>query len=167
MEFQEGSGLLEVALLLEAALTLDIAELVQGFLELAGEPLVVQAEDGEGAVGVDDVELGAVEECGFQVRDAIEAPGGVDEFLGELGLGGGGGLVFVEELVRVALVGGGVLGGEDGGTAGGGWLLVTGSWLGIGAGIGLVIRRPPMWLWHERRAILRDRRRMLLGGRGR
>jgi hypothetical protein len=56
MEFQEGRGLLEVALLLVAALGLDFAELIQGFLELAGEPLAVHTEGGEGAVGVDDVE---------------------------------------------------------------------------------------------------------------
>ena len=35
-------------------------------------------------------------------------PGGVGEFLGELGFGRGGGLVLVEELAAVELVGGGV-----------------------------------------------------------
>jgi hypothetical protein len=64
-----------------AALGLDFAELVQGFLELAGEPLVVQAE---GALGVDVVEVdasliggrvgGAVEEGGFERGDAGEGP---------------------------------------------------------------------------------------------
>jgi hypothetical protein len=77
---------------------------------------------------IDDVEVdgslsggrvgGVIEECGFEVRDAIEAPGGVGEFLSELGLGGGGGLVFVEELAAVMLVGGGILGSENGGAAG-------------------------------------------------
>jgi hypothetical protein len=120
--------LLEVALLLAAALELEVAELVHGLLELAGEPRVVQAEGGEGAVGVDDIEFdtsllggwvgGAVEEGGFEEWDAVEAPGGVGEFLGELGFGGGGGLVFVEELAAVELVGGGILGGEDGRMAG-------------------------------------------------
>ena len=57
MEFEKGGGTLEVALLLKAALGLDFAELVEGFLELAGEALRVQAEGGEGAVGVDDVEV--------------------------------------------------------------------------------------------------------------
>jgi hypothetical protein len=97
-----------------AALSLDFAELVQGFLELAGELLGVHAEGGEGAVGVDDVKV----DGGFELRDAVEAPGGVDEFLGELGLCGGGRLVFVEELAAVVLVSGGVLGSEDRGVAG-------------------------------------------------
>ena len=101
MVFQDSRGLLEVALLLVAALVLDFAEVFRDFLELAGEPLAVQAEGGEGAVGVDDVKVdrsllggwigGAVEEGGFEQGDAVEAPGGVGEFLGELGFGGGGG----------------------------------------------------------------------------
>ena len=53
------------------------------------------------------------EQLGFQVRDAVETPGGVGEFLGELGFGGSGGLVFLEELAAVELVGGGVFGGQD------------------------------------------------------
>jgi hypothetical protein len=81
MEFQEGRGALEVALLLAAAIGLYFAELVQGFLELAREPMAVQAEGGEGAVGVDDVKIdgrlvrgrvgGAVQKRGFQVGNAI------------------------------------------------------------------------------------------------
>ena len=108
VQFEEGGGALEVALLLEAALGLNFAELVEGFLELAGESLGVHAEGGEGAMGVHDVEVdgpliggwvgGAIEKGGFEQRDAVEAPGGVDEFLGELSFGGRGGLVFVEEL---------------------------------------------------------------------
>ena len=43
--------MLEVALLLTAALGLDFAEVVHGLLQLAGEPLVVQAQGGERAVG--------------------------------------------------------------------------------------------------------------------
>jgi len=35
--------------------------------------------------------------------------------VGQLGLGGGGGLVFIEELLDVALVGGRVFGWQDGG----------------------------------------------------
>jgi len=46
--------LLEIALLLVAALELDFAELLRCFLQLAGETLAVQAKRGEGAVGVDD-----------------------------------------------------------------------------------------------------------------
>jgi hypothetical protein len=49
------------------------------------------------------------EERGFELGDAVEAPSGVGEFLGELGFGGSGGLIFVEELAAVELVGGGVL----------------------------------------------------------
>jgi hypothetical protein len=84
----------------------------------------VHAEGGDGAVGVDDIEVdasliggrvgGAVEQGGLERGDAVEAPGGVDKFLGELGLGWCGGLVFVEELAAVALEGGGVLGGAIG-----------------------------------------------------
>jgi len=120
--------MLEVALLLTAALGLDFAEVVHGLLELAGEPLVVQAESGEGAVGVDDIKVdasllggrvgGAIEEGGFKGWNAIDAPGGVDEFLGELGFGGSSGLVFVEEAATMGVVRGAVFGGEDG--AGGG-----------------------------------------------
>ena len=115
VEFEEGGGVFELALLLAAALGLDFAELVQGFLELAGEPRVVQAESGEGAMGVDDVEIdpslicgrvgGAVEEGDFKRGDAIQASGGVGEFLGEVGFGGGGGLVFVEEAATMRVVG--------------------------------------------------------------
>src|SRR5271167_3917541 len=116
MEFQKGGGLLEVALLLVAALGLDLAELFQGFLELAGEPLAVQTEGGEGAIGVDDVEVdsgliggwvgGAIEKGGFELRNAIQAPCGIGELLGQLSFGGSGGLIFVEELAAVALIGG-------------------------------------------------------------
>jgi hypothetical protein len=133
MEFQESRGALEVALLLVPALGLDLAEVVHGLLELAGESRVMQAQGGESAVGVDDVErhflsrqagliggrvYSAVEKGGFERGDAVDAPGGVGEFLGQLGLGGSGGLVFVEEAAAVELVGGGVLSGEDGRAAG-------------------------------------------------
>jgi hypothetical protein len=124
MEFQEGGGTLDLALLLAAALGLDFAEVIQGLLELAGKALIVQAESREGTVGVDDVEVdasliggwvgGAVEEGGFERRDAIDAPGGVGEFLGELGLGGSGRLVFVEEAATMRVERGSILGGENG-----------------------------------------------------
>ena len=125
MEFQKGSGTPEVALLLETALGLDFAELVECLSELAGESLGVHAESGEGAVGVDDVEAdggllggrvgGAVEQGGFEHRDAVEAPRGVGELVGELSFGGSGGLILVEELAAVPLVGDGILCCEDGG----------------------------------------------------
>jgi hypothetical protein len=118
MEFQKGSGLLELALLLDTALGLDFAELVECLSELAGESLGVHAKSGEGAVGVDDVKFdasllggwvgAAVKEGGFEDRDAIEAPRGVGELLGELNFGGSGGLILVEELAAVVLVAGGV-----------------------------------------------------------
>ncbi|HTW67339.1 MAG TPA: hypothetical protein VME17_22120 [Bryobacteraceae bacterium] len=128
MEFEKGGGTLEVALLLKAAFGLDFAELVECLLELAGEPLGVHAEGGEGAMGVDDIKGdggflsgrvgGAVKQGGFEQGDAVEAPGGVGELLGELRFGGSGGLILVEELATVLLVGGGVLSSEDGGAAG-------------------------------------------------
>ena len=58
------------------------------------------------------------EQLGFEERDAVEAPGGVGDFVDELSLGGGGGLVLIEKLLDVALVGVGVLGGQDGGAGG-------------------------------------------------
>jgi hypothetical protein len=104
---------------------LDIAERVQGLLELAGAPLVVQAEGGEGAMGVDDIKVdaslfggrigGAVEESGFEGGDAVDAPGGVGDLLDELGFGGGSRLVFVEEAAAMGVVRCLVFGGEDGG----------------------------------------------------
>jgi hypothetical protein len=62
--------------------------------------------------------LGAGEEIGFQKRDAAEAPGGVGEFLDEMSFGGCGGLVFVQELAAVLLVGGGIFRRQDGGLGG-------------------------------------------------
>jgi len=128
MEFKQGRGTLEGSLLIVAALGLDFAELVHGLLELAGEPLVVEAESSEGAVGVDDVEVdssliggrvgGAIEEGGFEERDAVEPPCGVGEFLGELGLGGSGGFVFVEEAAAMRVERRVVFGWEDGGRGG-------------------------------------------------
>jgi hypothetical protein len=125
VEFEEGGGVFEVAALALGAVGLDIAERVQGLLELAGEPLVVQAEGGEGAMGVDDIKVdaslfggrigGAVEESGFEGGDAVDAPGGVGDLLDELGFGGGSRLVFVEEAAAMGVVRCLVFGGEDGG----------------------------------------------------
>jgi len=58
---------------------------------------------------------GAIEEGGFQGWNAIDAPGGIGEFLGELGFGGSSGLVFIEEAATMRVVRGAVFGGEDGG----------------------------------------------------
>jgi hypothetical protein len=79
-------------------------------------------------VRVDDIEIdgglfggwvrGAVKQGDFERWDAVETPGGIDELLSELGLGGRGWLVFVEELAAMALVGGAIFGSEDGIAAG-------------------------------------------------
>jgi hypothetical protein len=69
---------------------------------------------------------GAVEKDGFEAWDAVEAPGGVGEFLSEQGLDGSGWLVFIEELASEALVFGGVLGGRHRGV--GGWGLGLRGW---------------------------------------
>ena len=112
MVYEQGGGVLEIALLALAAPGLDGAELVEGFLELAGEALAMQSEGGEGAQSVG---RSAGEQFGFEERDAVETPGGVGKLVDELGLGGGGGLVFIEKLLDVALVGSRVFGGQDGG----------------------------------------------------
>ena len=46
VEFEEGGGVFEVAALALGAVGLDLAENVQGFLKLAGEPLGMHAEGG-------------------------------------------------------------------------------------------------------------------------
>src|ERR1700733_2445864 len=107
----------ELTALEVTAFVLNCADLIDGFLELAGEARAVEAERGQHrdlgfGVGV----LG--EELGLKQRNAIEAPGGVGDFVDQLSFGGGGGLVLVEKLLDVALVGFGVLGGQDGGAGG-------------------------------------------------
>jgi hypothetical protein len=114
VEFQEGGGVFEVATLALGAVGLDVAELVDGLLELAGEPLVVEAEGGErGNKGLGVRVLG--KQLGFERGDAVESPGGVGEFLSELGLGGSGGSVFVDEAAAMGVVRCLVFGREDGG----------------------------------------------------
>ena len=61
---------------------------------------------------------GAVQQFGFEGGDAVQAPGGVGEFLGELGFGRGCRAVFVEELAAMLLVSGLVFGFEEDGAAG-------------------------------------------------
>ena len=114
VEFEDGGSVFEVATLALGTVGLDVTKSVHRLLALAGEPRVVQAQSCEGAVGVDDVEVGAVEEGGLERGNSIEAPGCVGEFLGELGLGGSGGLVFVEEAAAMRVERGSVFGGEDG-----------------------------------------------------
>jgi len=119
MEFEDGGGVFELAVLIAEALVLDVAELIERLLELARETGAVQSEICQKAMGVDDVEggglgaggwgLGARKDVGFQERDAIYAPGCVGELLDQLGFGCGGGFVFVDELAAEALVCGRVL----------------------------------------------------------
>ncbi len=156
VEFEEGGGVFEVAKLAVGAGGLDFAEGVEGALELAGEALALDAEVGEQAMGVDDVEGdfvigregsgGAREDLGFEQRDAVEAPGGVGDFHDELRFGGSGGLVLVEEAAAMGFEGGRVFRGEDGGGGGqavaqgverrtllAGWGARAGGVLGVGA----------------------------------
>ena len=121
---------IEVLLLLVASDFLDVAELGDEALELAGEALGVHAQvgerlrltferrgDGEGVL--DSVaDGGEVEEIGFERGGAVESPGSVGEGLDEVGLGGSFGVVFVDERFHVTLVGGEVLGGHDDDLAG-------------------------------------------------
>lgn len=128
MNFEEHGGVPEVAPLKLATFGLDGAELVDSLLELAGETMAEETEAGEEPMGVDDIEIdggllvgrigGAGEQLRFEERHAVEAPSGVREFVDELGLGGGGGAVLIEKLLEVALEGGRVLGGQDGGLSG-------------------------------------------------
>jgi hypothetical protein len=108
MEFEDGGGVFELAALVRAALELDIAELIERLLELAGEAGAIQGEAGEEPVGVDNVEsrglgaggwgLGSVENVGFEKGNTIEAPGCVGELLDHLGFGWGCGLILIHEL---------------------------------------------------------------------
>src|ERR1700722_4856935 len=55
------------------------------------------------------------EQLGFDEWDAVEAPGGVGHFVDQLSFDGVGGLVVIEKLLDVALVGFGILGGQESG----------------------------------------------------
>jgi hypothetical protein len=128
VEFEEGGGVLKIAAFALGAAGLDVAKRIEALLELAGKALAMQAERGEEAMGVDNIKVdsrlfvgrigGAREQLGFEEGDAVEPPGGVGEFLGELGLGGSGRLVFVEELLDVTLIRGWIFGGENGAAGG-------------------------------------------------
>ena len=106
MHFEQCGGAFEVAFFFGAAIGLEVAQLIESFVELAGEAVGVEGEFGDGLVGIDDVELdggfrsgrmgGAREQFGFECGGAVEAPGGIDEFLDELLFGGALGLIFVE-----------------------------------------------------------------------
>lgn len=121
---EDFGGIAELLAFELVAVRLEAAEMFEGLVELAGEALAVESEGGERAMCVDHVEPkggpvgGAREQLGFEVWNSIEAPGGVGEFVNELGFGGRGGLVLVEKLLDVAREGGRVLGREDGGASG-------------------------------------------------
>ncbi|MBV9769590.1 MAG: hypothetical protein JOZ32_08470 [Bryobacterales bacterium] len=106
------------------ALFLDVTELIESLLELPGEALAVQAERGEGAVGIHDIEVlvgrigGAGEQLGFEEGNTVETPGRIGHFMDELGFGGGGRFVFIEELLDMKLESGRVFGGENGSAGG-------------------------------------------------
>jgi len=132
-----------------AAIVLDVSELIDGLLELAGQSCAIEGELGDEVESVDDIEFdtgffvgrvrGAGEDISFEERDATEAPGGVGEFLDEVGFGGGGGIVFIEELAAVMVVGGAVFGREEragGGQAVGCGVLGGTLFTGLGAGAG-------------------------------
>src|SRR5579862_6457904 len=89
IEFEDRGGILELAALAIEAVSLNLAKLVEGFLELAGEPMALHVEVCDEAMGVDDVEVdtrfligrvgSAGEQVGLEHRNTIEAPGGVDQ----------------------------------------------------------------------------------------
>ena len=114
VEFEEGGGLFELAAFEVLPVGLDVTQCDKRFLELAGEAGGLAVEAGEEVVGFDDRKaVCAGDEAGFKKRDAAQAPGGVAEFFDELGFGGRGRLVFVEEGATVGFEGGGVFGGEN------------------------------------------------------
>ena len=59
VEFEEGSGVLEIAALAIGAVGLDLAELVEALLELAGKALALDGEVGDEAMGVDNIKRDA------------------------------------------------------------------------------------------------------------
>ncbi len=74
---------------------LDIAELVECFVELTGEARAVKSKVGEGVDGGLGVgallgAYGVGEEVGFEERNASEAPGGFGELLSRVLTGSAG-----------------------------------------------------------------------------
>ena len=57
MHFEQGGGALEIAGFDFAALALDVAKLVEGLVELTGEPVGIKSQFVDGLVRVDDVEF--------------------------------------------------------------------------------------------------------------
>ena len=65
--FEHGGGVSKIAALALAAVELDFKELIERFLELAGEACAVESEGREQAVGVDDVERRGLGAGGWDV----------------------------------------------------------------------------------------------------
>ena len=137
MQFENCGCVFQIACLGFAAGGLDFAELIQSLVELAGEPMAVHAEIGEGAllaaksfgdgeagVEVGDVDIDAAgrggerQQIALQGGDSIEAPGGVGKILDQLLFGGTLGLVFVEKGLGVTVERGRIFRGECGRLAG-------------------------------------------------
>src|SRR5579862_9275975 len=86
VELEEGGGVYKVATLAIGADGLDLAELVEGLLELAGEPLTLYGEVGQKRD--EGLGIGVLGEQGvFESWDAVEAPGSVGDFHDELRCG--------------------------------------------------------------------------------
>jgi len=98
-----------------AALGLELAELFEGFFELAGEALAVHAQGREGS---DLVRRSRGRAVVFERGDAVESPRRVNEGLHELFLEDADGFEVVEELLCEVLVRVEILGGEDDRVAG-------------------------------------------------
>ena len=75
VEFEEGGGVFEFAALVIDTVGLDVAERFEGFLELAREALALDAEVGEEAMGVDDVELDLGGRLAARVRRSASRSG--------------------------------------------------------------------------------------------
>jgi hypothetical protein len=113
MAYEDFGHVVEVAALQAAAFVLNIAEVPGSLFELAGEARAVEAEPGQQRDL--DLRVGVLgQQLGFEEWDAVETPGGVGEFVNQLSLDGVGGFIVSEKLLEVALVGCGVLGGQDG-----------------------------------------------------
>ena len=121
------------------AVGLELLKQRDGFFELAGEALAVEAQvgegtglrferggDGEGLLDllggfgelVGDPDYAQGEEIVFEGGDSVEPPGGVGQGLDELGFNGAFGLALGDEGLDVALVGVEVVAGEDDDLAG-------------------------------------------------
>src|SRR5580704_6664169 len=117
MAYEDFGHFVEMAALQAMTFFLNVAELIESFLGLAREARAVQAQLGEERdLGLGVGVLG--EQLGFDEWDTVEAPGDVGHLVDQLSLWGIGGLAVIEKLLEVALVGFGVLRGQDRGAGG-------------------------------------------------